>query len=337
MVLIHNVVIVLFFYLLCGVAWGSWANTEKLIKQPRWSFELYYWDFTWGLMLTAAVAALTLGSLGEGTTFIDDLSRPDWASIGWAVLGGALWNVSNILLTAAITIAGMSVAFPIGGGIGWTGGIVFNFLLLVMAGKEYPGPVGLLWSGIGAIALGILLCALAFRRLATSRHQTPTRGLVLSVASGIGLVFYYGLVVKSLSPQYVAGGTGTLTPYTGVFFFAVGVVLTTLVVNGIMMRHPLAGEPSSWRTYASGSAATHLKGMAGGLIWMAGMVLGFMAIGRTAPAVSYALSNTAPIVAMAWGVFVWKEFKDAPKGTGRLITLMFVTFIAGLVMIALSN
>ncbi len=143
--------------------------------------------------------------------------------------------------------------------------------------------------------------------------------------------------MKSLDPQYVAGGTGTLTPYTGVFFFAVGILASTPIFNTFAMKHPVEGKAVTMKDYFAGDAKTHLTGMLGGFIWMGGMVISFMGAGAANPAISYALSNAAPVVAMIWGVFVWKEFKEAPKGTNKLIAAMFSLFIIGLISITLSN
>lgn len=333
MVLVNNYILAILCCCICCICWGSWANTQKLVATPKWRFELFYWDFTWGVFLTAALAALTLG----GPVFINDITHLDLSSAGCAMLGGIVWNFANIFLTAAIAIAGMSVGFPIGGGLGWIGGIIFNYLLVIIAGNTYPGNQSLLWIGVVIIILAIYLCAKAYGKLTTARKQTPAKGIILAVISGIGLIFFYGLVVKSLDPMYVNGGTGTLAPYTGVFFFALGVLISTPIFNTFVMRHPFEGEKISFKDYLAGSSRTHLIGMLGGLIWMGGMVISFMGSGAANPAISYALSNAAPIVAMIWGVWVWKEFKGAPKGTFSLIGAMFMLFIAGLVLITLSN
>ncbi|MCM1077432.1 MAG: GRP family sugar transporter [Bacteroides sp.] len=333
MILVHNYILAIICCCICCICWGSWANTQKLVATPKWSFELFYWDFTFGVFLTALIGALVLG----GSTFIGDISHLDWTSAGCAMLGGIVWNFANIFLTAAIAIAGMSVGFPIGGGLGWIGGIIFNYILVLLTGNAYPGNQALLWIGVVIIILAIYFCAKAYGKLSTSRRQTPTKGIVLAVISGIGLIFFYGLVVKSLDPMYVNGGTGTLAPYTGVFFFALGVLVTTPIFNTFVMRHPFEGSKTSFKDYLAGSTRTHLIGMLGGLIWMGGMLISFMGSGAANPAISYALSNAAPIVAMIWGVWVWKEFKGAPKGTYGLIAAMFILFIVGLVFITLSN
>lgn len=339
MILVNNYILAILCYVICCICWGSWPNTQKLVTTPKWSFELFYWDLTIGLFLTAALAAVTLGSLGnEGRTFFEDLKVLDWGSIKYALLGGVVWNFGNIFLTAAIAVAGMSVGFPIGGGIAWIGGIVFNYLLIMLAGGAYPGNQLLLWAGAAVIIIAILTCSKAYGKLSSNEKKgTPKKGIWLAVVAGIAIMFFYGLVVKSLDPQYVSGGTGTLTPYTGVFFFAVGILISTPLLNSFAMQHPVEGRKVTMKDYFSGTTRTHMIGVLGGLIWMGGMVVSFMGAGAANPAIAYALSNAAPVVAMIWGIFVWKEFAHAPKGTRKLIGITFLLFIVGLVLITLSN
>lgn len=299
---------------------------------------MFYWDLTLGLFLTALLGALTLGSLGsEGCTFIENLQMLEWDSFKYALLGGIVWNFANVFLSAAIAVAGMSVGFPVGGGLGWIGGIIFNYLLILLAGETYPGDELLLWIGVAFAVFAIFACSKAYGKLSSTKSQTPMKGILLAVMSGIGFMFFYGLVVKSLDPQYVSGGTGNLTPYTGVFFFAVGILISTPLFNGFAMRHPVSGSKVTMKDYLRGDMRTHLIGILGGFIWMGGMLVSFMGAGAANPAVTYALSNASPLVAMIWGVFVWKEFKDAPQGTNKLIVAMFLSFVIGLVVITFSN
>lgn len=340
MVLVNNFVVGMICCLYCCICWGSWSNTQKLVEKKDWDFSLFYWDYIIGFFLTAVIGAFTLGSFGNGgESFISNLASASWKSIGIAFAAGVIWNLANVFLTAANSTAGMSVGFPIGGGLGWIGGVIFNYVLLLIAGKAYPGSQTLLWIGLVFGIAAILLCAFAYKRLANSQKKTPLKGILLAVGAGLGFMFFYGLVVKSISPEYVSGGTGTLTPYSGVFFFALGALLTTPIFNGFAMAHPSAGgEKLRLKDYFSrGDARTHLIGMLGGAIWMSGMVLSFMASGAGNPAVNYALSNASPVVAMIWGVFVWKEFKGAPKGTNKLVGAMFASFVVALVVITLSN
>lgn len=338
MILVSNYMLAVLCCVVCCICWGSWPNTQKMVAAKKWSFELFYWDLTIGLFVTAALAAVTLGSLGsEGRTFFEDLAVMDCYSIMYAVLGGIVWNFGNIFLTAAIAVAGMSVGFPIGGGLAWIGGIVFNYLLIILSGGIYNGDQALLWGGVVLIIAAIVISGQAYKKLSSTKQGTPKKGIVLAILAGAAIMFFYGLVVKSLDPAYVAGGTGTLTPYTGVFFFAVGILISTPFFNGFAMKHPVGGQKVTMKDYFSGDMRTHIVGVLGGIIWMGGMVISFMGAGAANPAIAYALSNAAPVVAMIWGVFVWKEFKGAPKGTNSLISAMFILFIAGLVCITLSN
>lgn len=338
MLLVNNYALAIICCVYCCLCWGSWSNTLKMVQDKKWSFELYYWDLTIGLFLTALVGALTLGTFGhDGPSFIDNLRDLDFDSLKWAILGGVVWNFANIFLTAAIAIAGMSIGFPIGGGLGWIGGIIFNYALIILSGEVYPGNTTMLWIGVLIIIVAIILCGKAYGMVSTSHNATPMKGILLAVVSGIGLVFFYGLTVKSLSPEYVAGGTGSLTPYTGIVGFAIGILVSTPVFNTIAMRYPAEGNRLTMRDYRNGSLRTHMIGILGGVIWMSGMIVSFMGAGSANPAVAYALSNAAPVVAMIWGYFVWKEFKGASKPALALLATVFTLFVIGLVIITLSN
>lgn len=324
MVLVTNPVVGLICCVYCCLCWGSWANTQKLVTNKNWKFPLFYWDYIFGFFLTALAGMLTLGgaSIGEFT----------WHSVGYAMLGGLIWNFANIFLTAANSIAGMSVGFPIGGGLGWVGGVVFNYFV-----GGFTGNKTLLWIGLVLAVSAMIFCAVSYSRLTSSQKKTPLTGIIFAIISGFGFAFFYGLVIKGIDPAYVSGGVGTLSPYAAVFFFALGVLLSTPVINGVAMRHSVEGNCSMKDYVSNGDAKTHLIGMLGGFIWMSGMVISFMASGSGNPAVTYALSNASPVVAMIWGVLIWKEFKDAPKGTNKYLAAMFLLFLAALVVITMSN
>ncbi|MCD4711034.1 MAG: GRP family sugar transporter [Bacteroidales bacterium] len=338
MTLIESYPVAVAFFVLSMICWGSWANMQK-VAEKKWRFELFYWDLSIGLLLFATLAAFTLGSIGDdGRPFLEDLKSADPTSIGYAMLGGVVWNLGNILLVAAIAVAGMSVGFPIGGGIAWILGIVFNYILVNLdPDKSFEGNPNILWIGVAVIIAAIFLSMLSYKRLAAEKKKPTFKGIILSVLAGLLIAFFYGLVVKSLDNTYVAGGTGTLTPFTGVFFFSVGVFVSTFIFNPFFMKYPVQGEPVKMKEYWKGNIRTHLSGVTGGFIWMLGMVVSFMAAGAANPAISYALSNAAPVVAILWGVLIWKEFKGAPRGTNTLLLTMFILYIIGLVLITASN
>ena len=337
MTVINNYWIAIMFCLLAMICWGSWSNTQKMV-QKSWRFELFYWDLIIGILFMGVLSAFTLGSIGDsGRSFLVDLQQADTESILFAMLGGLLWNLGNLMLVASIAIAGMSVAFPIGGGIAWVLGIILNYANVVMKGGTPSLKPMLLWSGVIIIVIAIFLSAKAYRNLAHQTKKPSLKGILLSVVAGLFIAFFYPVVVNSLDPSFVSGGKGTLTPYSGVFFFAVGIFISTFLINPLFMRHPVEGVPVKMKEYFSGTYRTHFIGIIGGAIWMLGTIFSYMAVGAANPAIAYALSNAAPVVAILWGVFVWKEFKEAPKGTDILLTVMFIAYIIGLILITVSN
>jgi len=328
----------------CCICWGSASNTQKMVAQPGWGFEHYYIDFTIGLVVMAVLGALTLGSMGhQGPTFFENLGDIDTYSACNAIAGGIIWNFATIFLVAAIALTGISVGFPIGGGLGWIGGIAYNYLLVTGAGRSYPGNETLLWTGVVLIVIAIALNAKAYSSLNKQSGKTPLKGIIIALISGIAYIFFFGLVVKSIDPLYggaaatASGVTGKLTPYTAVFLFSMGILVSTPLFITLMMRHPVQGDKKSWSQWLTGSSRSHLIGIVGGLVWMAGMVVSFMRGSAGNAAIAVALCNASPVVGMLWGVLVWKEFKGASRGTVALLLAVFVAFLAGLTLITLSN
>ncbi len=324
MVLVTNITLAMICCIYCCICWGSWANTQKLVQKKDWKSFLFYWDYIAGFFLTALIGLLAFngGHLFEGLS---------WSAILWPLLGGLIWNFANIFLTAANGVAGMSVGFPIGGGLGWVGGIVFNYFSSGFTGNKL-----MLWIGVVLAVLAMVLCAVSYNKLAGSQKKSPKAGIIFAIISGFGFAFFYGLVVKGTAPQF--GGVGTLSPYQSVFFFALAVLVTTLFLCPVAMKHSVEGKSTIKEYFSNGDTRTHLIGMLGGFIWMSGMVISFMtAQAPVNKAVSYALSNASPLVAMIWGVLIWKEFKAAPKGTMKYVYTMFLCFLAALVIIAISN
>jgi len=327
MLIVESYAVAVFLTVLAMLCWGSWQNTYNLAGSS-WRFELYYWDFAVGILLFSIVAALTLGSWGEGgRSFLPDIGQATGGNIISAMIGGAVWNLGTLLLVAAIAIAGMSVAFPIGGGIGWVLGIVVNYV---------AAPVGnpyLLFGGSLAIVIAILLSMSSYKRLASSTQKPTFLGIALSISAGLLIAFFYRFVAAAVATDFGNPEVGKLTPYSAVVFFSIGVFASTFVFNPIFMKKPVRGKPLSGHDYLKGTSGIHLLGIVGGIIWCLGMTFSFMASGAAGFAISYGLSNSAPIVAALWGIFVWKEFARAPRGTGKLLFLMFLFYLIGLALI----
>ena len=338
MVLVHNYGIAVMFFLLAMICWGSWANTQKLAAK-NWRFELFYWDVVTGLLLFSILAAFTLGSLGNepgGRTFLEDLAQADFRSIAFGMLGGIVWNLGNLLLVAAIAVAGMAVGFPIGGGIAWLGGTILGYIIEVSTTGESSSNPYLLFIGMAVAILAIYLSMVSYKRLASYQKKASFKGIMLSVLAGIFIAPFYTVTMYGMDPAFGLSGAGSLTPYSGAVFFALGAFLSTFIINPFFMARPVEGEPVKISAYFKGSFKSHWWGILGGSIWMLGMVVSFMSSGEGST-VAYALSNAAPVVAILWGVLVWKEFKDAPKGTNNILIAMFILFLIGLVLITMSN
>jgi glucose uptake protein len=313
------------------LCWGSWANTQKLASK-EWPFQLFYWDYAIGVVVLSLIFALTLGSMGDaGRPFLADLGQAGGAAIWSALLGGIVFNVANILLVAAIDIAGMAVAFPIGIGLALVIGVVVNYVKV-----PYGDPL-LLFAGVVGVMIAIILDAVAYRRL-PSDQTTTTKGIVISIAAGVLMGFFFRFVVASMATDFANPEAGKLTPYTAVFIFSVGLLLSNFLWNTIVMRKPFVGDPVSYGDYFSkGTPRLHLVGILGGIIWNIGMSFSIVASGAAGPSISYGLGQGATMIAAFWGVFVWKEFKEAPAGTNRLLALMFVFYLIGLALIVYAG
>ena len=320
------------FCILTMLGWGSWANTLKMTPK-RWEFPLYYWDYCIGLVLTALLLGLTVGSIGEeGRSFLTDLGQADAAALGSAFLGGVVFNLSNLLIVAATAIAGLAVAFPIAVGLALVIGVVVNYLATPV------GDATLLFIGLLLVVAAIIIDGLAYRRLQQSDPGSLRRGIVISVLSGVLMGFFYRFVAASMAPSFADPAPGLLTPYSAMFVFTLGVFLSSFVFNTYFMYRPVAGEPVDFGKYFEwGTPRLHLIGILGGVIWCVAMELNLIAAEQAGFAISYGLGQGATMVSAAWGVFVWKEFAGAPKGTNTLLTAMFASFIVGLVLIVIAR
>ncbi len=318
--------IALAFMICTMLCWGSWANTVKLC--PGYRFQLFYWDYVLGLLAGAILLGLSMGSLGStGRPFLTDISATDLRHALWAILGGAIFNIANLLLVAAIDIAGLAVAFPIGIGLALVVGAVSSYLL------SPNGNPWMLLDGISLVAAAIICDAIAFRLREANRPSISRRGVIISLISGLLMGSFFPLVSKAMS------GNGAPGPYATSLFFAIGVALCAIPVNLLLMRHPLDGkEPVAMQGYLAAPARWHVWGLLGGAIWCTGAVFNFVA-SRTqvvGPAVSYSIGQGATMISACWGVFIWKEFGGAPPKAKQYLVLMFILFLLGLTLVALA-
>jgi glucose uptake protein len=311
------------------LCWGSWANTLKLC--PDYRFQLFYWDYTIGVLLCAILFGVTAGSHGSaGLPFFTDLVESPPQSMLYAALGGVIFNIANLLLVAAIDVAGLAVAFPVGIGLALIVGSVWSYLVNPKANPY------LLFSGVALVTVAIVLDAAAYRSREQGATTTTTRGIVLSLVAGLLMGSFYPLVAHAMIGSRMSPGPG---PYAIAAFFAVGVLLSTFPANFLLMYKPLDGKPPvRGEEYWAALWRWHFAGILGGMIWCAGAVTNFLGSGahKVGPAVSYSIGQGATMVSACWGIFVWHEFSGAPPQARRFLIFMFVCFLLGLVSIALA-
>ena len=327
-------VVLCFITMIC---WGSWGNTQKLAAKS-WRYELFYWDYTIGMVLFSLLLAFTLGSTGaEGRPFLQDICQADMSSLGWILIGAVVFNVSNILLSASISIAGMSVAFPLGVGLALVMGVLNNIIFHPKGTENIP----LLFLGVALVVVAIVCNGIASGKVSNDTRDASQnrKGIILALLAGVIMSFFATLVYNGVDlDNFQSPAVGKCTPYTAIVVFSIGVFLSQFVLGTIIMKKPFVGTPVSYGQYfRDGNVKTHIVGMLGGAIWCLGTALSYISAGKAGAAVSYALGQGAPLIAALWGVFVWKEFRGANRSVNCLLGLMFGCFLLGLGLIIVAG
>jgi len=328
---------------LAMVCWGCWANVFKLAG--KWRFELFYYDFSLGVLLAAIVGAYTFGSMGNELSFSDNLLIAMKRNMAWALAAGVIFNLANMLLVAAISVAGMTVAFPIGIGLALVVGAIWNYFL------NPQGTPILLFAGVALVLGAIVLDAIAYAthgkrskatgsagKAKTQSGPNRLKGIFLSLASGVLLASSYQLVEMGKGAGMENAGLG---PYAMLFLFALGVFFSTFVFNLYFLNLPVEGEPLSMFSYFQGTFRQHALGIAGGMIWCVGAIANFVASGapkaaQITPAMSSAVGPGAAVLSALWGLLVWREFAGASGKARLLLGLMLILFVAGLIAVAIA-
>lgn len=332
MFIINSYSLAVIFCFITMLCWGSWANTSKCTTN-KWQFPLFYWDYSLGLILAAILYGLTMGSNGsEGRSMIDDFRQASSYSVFMPLLGGVIFNLSNLLVIAAIAIAGISVAFPIAVGLALVLGVVINYM------KTPAGNPALIFIGVALIVVAMALNAIASGKAAASKGKTSTKGIVVSVISGVIMAFFYRFVADGMTTNFTAPEAGKLTPYSAVVIFSIGLFLSNFLWNTFFMYKPITGKAVTYKLYfTNGTLKQHLIGILGGLIFNTGFLFNLIASEKAGPAISYGLGQGATMIGAAWGVFVFKEFASAPKTVNKYLAAMFILFIAGLGLIIMAK
>ncbi len=319
--------------ILSMICWGSWANTLKL--SGKWRFELFYYDFAFGVLLAAIAAAMSLGSMGDELSVYDNLLIAGKTKLLYGAMGGVVFNLANMLLVGAIAVAGMAVAFPIAIGLALVIGVIWSFIL------NPQGSPALLFGGVALVLGAIVVSAMAYskyergKRTAAAARRVTTKGIAISLVSGVLMGSFYPLV--EMSKQ----GDNGLGPYTVACVFALGIFLSTFFYNLYFLNLPVDGPPIGMFEYFGGTGRQHALGVLGGVIWCTGAVANFVAASaprtvQVGPAVSYAIGQGATLVSALWGLLVWKEFAGAKPEVRRLVGLMLLLFLAGLILVSMA-
>ncbi len=320
----HSLTIALFMMITSAICWGSWANTYKGVKNYR--FELFYWDYAVGIFLVSLILALTMGTTGhDASSFLNNVRSADTSNIGYTMIAGVIFNLANLLLVAAIDMAGLAVAFPVAIGIALVVGVISSYV------QQPKGNAALLGAGVLCALIAVVLDGKAYGSLAIAGRAVSKKSIVVCVISGVLMGLWAPLVTRSMT------NGNTLGPYSIAVFLTLGALLSCLVWNVYFMKKPLVGEPVSFDGYFSGPVSGHALGLLGGFIWGVGMVFNLVAASFTGVAISYAIGQSAPMVAALWGVFAWKEFAGAPGKAKMYLVLMFVFYCVGILLVARAN
>jgi glucose uptake protein len=330
----HSAVLIL---LIVGmVGWGMWANTFKAAG-ARWRFELFYFDFALGVVLAAALIALTAGSLGfDGFSLADDLVLAGKRQDLFAFVAGGIFNLGNMLLLGAVSVAGMAVAFPAGMG----------FALIVAAFWSFalnPGVnAAFLFTGAGAVLAAIVFDILALKTWSDTQLKIPVepgKGKSRKSASsrGVFLSIGGGLLLGSFSPliQMTRNAENGLGPYSLGFIFAIGVFVSTFVFNLFFMNLPVQGDPVDVARYFRVKFKLHALGMLGGIVWYVGMITSLIGgrvegAAQVTPPVSYVLAQGGIVIAALCGLFLWRELEGADSSVKTHLGLMFFLLLVGI-------
>jgi len=306
------------------VCWGSWANISKAL--PKWRFEYFYLDFTFGFLLLVTILGATLGSAGApGFGFFTRVAGATVSKALFAFLGGFLWNLGNLVTLVSIMIVGLAVAFPIMSVIAVLLGVGLSF---------WAQPIGnpaWLAAGVVVLVIAVTANAAAYRRLRQSSEASrPKGGVALAIVAGILVGFFPPLVARAIS------GPAALDSYTVSFYFMVGAMVATFLAVPILLAHPLFGDKGTLQGYAQGSPKWHVLGMVGGGIWCFGTVANFISAKLVGVAISWGIGSSASMVAALWGIFLWKEFANSSRSAKVLITVSLACYLAGVVGVAMA-
>jgi glucose uptake protein len=319
----HSFGVALAMMLIASICWGSWANTFKGVRDYR--FELFYWDYAIGIFLWALILALTMGSTGhDPSSFLANVHAADSSNIYYVLLAGAIFNLANLLLVAGIDLVGLATAFPVAIGIALVVGTVVSYIL------QPVGNLRMIIAGLLCAVLAVVLDGMAYAQMASNK-TIERKGIIVCIVSGVLMGMWAPFSTRAMTHG------ATLGPYSASVFLCLGALLSCFIWNFYFMKHPLVGSPVAFSGFFRGPSMGHLLGLIGGAIWATGMVFDLVASNFTGVAISYAIGQSAPMVAALWGIFAWKEFKGASRKTRAYLALMFTFYMLAILLVARAS
>jgi glucose uptake protein len=321
----HSLEIALLMMITSAICWGSWANTFKGVKNYR--FELFYWDYALGIFLVSLILAFTMGSTSasDPASFLNNVHSADSSNIVYMLIAGAIFNLANLLLVAGIDMAGLAVAFPVSIGIALVVGVVSSYAL------QPRGNLALLAAGVACAVVAVILDGKAYGSLASAGRTVSKKSIVTCIVSGVLMGLWAPFVTRAMTHGNPLG------PYSVAVFLTLGALLSCSIWNVYFMKKPLVGEPVSFSGYFSGPPSGHVLGLLGGFIWGLGMVFNLVAASFTGVAISYAIGQSAPMVAALWGVLAWKEFNGSGSRAKIFLVFMFIFYALAILLVANAN
>jgi glucose uptake protein len=320
----HSLGIALLMMITSAICWGSWANTFKGVKNYR--FELFYWDYAIGIFLISLILGHTMGSTGhDASSLVNNIHSADAGNVVSTMIGGAIFNLANLLLVAAIDMAGLAIAFPVSIGIALVVGVISSYIL------QPKGSAALLAAGVVCALIAVVLDGKAYGSLASSGRSASKKSITVCIVSGVLMGLWAPFVTRAMTRG------NTLGPYAVAVFLTLGALLSCFVWNIYFMKRPLVGDPVGFSGFFRAPLSGHALGLLGGFIWGTGMVFNLVAASFTGVAISYAIGQSAPMVAALWGVFAWKEFAGAPGKAKLYLFFMFVFYCLGILLVAKAN
>ena len=323
----HSLGIALLMMIGSALFWGSWANTYKGVKNYR--FELFYWDYAIGIFLISLILALTMGNTGnDPSSFLNNVRSADPQNIMMAMIGGAIFNLANLLLVAGIDMVGIAIAFPLSIGIALAVGVILSYAL------QPRGDAVLLTVGVVCALLAVFLDGKAYGSLSTTGKSVSKKSNIVCIVSGVLMGLWAPFMARAMTH---AQNGDPLGPYSGAVFLTLGALLSCFIWNIYFMKKPLVGEPVDFSGFFKTSLSNHLLGLLGGVLWGVAMVFNLVAANFTGVAISYAIGQSAPMIAALWGVFVWKEFAGAPVKAKMYLAGMFAFYCLAIFFVARAN